>query len=46
MWCQKNEEIVLKKESAEGDFAVMMLNLLKSQLHHSLDNDLFLCLDL
>lgn len=46
MWCQKKEEMVLKKESAEGDFAIMMLNLLKSQLHHTLDNDLLLYSDL
>lgn len=34
----------LKKKLAEGDFAVMMLNLLKLQLRDTLDNNLFLYL--
>lgn len=33
-----------KKKLAEGDFAMMMLNLLKLQLHDTLDNNLFLYL--
>lgn len=42
---KKNEEMVFKK-SAEGDFAIMILNFLKLQLHHTLDNNLFLYCDL
>lgn len=41
---KKNEEMVLKK-SAEGDFAIMILSFLKLQLHHTLDNNLFLYCD-